>query len=216
MSNVKPSFHGFEISKNLWITIFVLSIIVVVYSLALVISFYVLFIPVLLPEALTTSEIKTIIFSIHIFFGSIALLTGILNFNTRIMEPGEKIHKIFGRFYVVSIYFSGISGLVLATDSAGGIVGNFGFFSLGILWLTTTTIAFYKIIKFDIRAHRIWMIRSFALTLAAVTLRIWLPLLIVIVIIIGIEDPFLVVYPIISFLCWVPNIIIAEYLLRKK
>ena len=60
--------------------------------------------------------------------------------------------------------------------------------------------------RFD--EHRAWMIRSFALTFAAVTLRIYLPL-------IPLTDmPFIEGYRAISFLCWVPNLVIAELYIR--
>ena len=59
-------------------------------------------------------------------------------------------------------------------------------------------------------AHRKWMIRSFALTFAAVTLRLYLP----IAQLLPIE--FDNAYRVISFLCWVPNLIVAEAYLRRK
>ena len=52
------------------------------------------------------------------------------------------------------------------------------------------------------------MIRSFALTFAAVTLRLYLPL----VPLLGIS--FVDGYRAISFLAWVPNLIVAELYLR--
>ena len=54
------------------------------------------------------------------------------------------------------------------------------------------------------------MIRSYALTLAAVTLRIYLPLSQVS------QIPFEVAYPIIAYACWVPNILIAEWMIRRS
>ena len=53
------------------------------------------------------------------------------------------------------------------------------------------------------------MIRSWALTLAAITLRIYLP----IVGVLGLE--FLPWYRAISFLAWVPNLMIAELWLGR-
>lgn len=53
------------------------------------------------------------------------------------------------------------------------------------------------------------MIRSFALTCAAVTLRLYL------LILFGLPIPFVQGYRAISFLCWVPNLIVAEYYLRR-
>ena len=59
--------------------------------------------------------------------------------------------------------------------------------------------------------HRRWMIRSWALTLAAVTLRLYLPAVMIL------DWPFLPWYRAIAFLAWVPNLAIAElYLLRAK
>ena len=59
--------------------------------------------------------------------------------------------------------------------------------------------------------HRNWMIRNYSLTFAAVTLRIWLPLFIVLF---GIEH-FELSYAIIAWLAWVPNLIVAELFIRK-
>jgi hypothetical protein len=53
--------------------------------------------------------------------------------------------------------------------------------------------------------HREWMIRSYALCLAAVTLRLYLPL----AALGGI--PFEEAYPAIAWLCWVPNLVAAEW-----
>ena len=53
------------------------------------------------------------------------------------------------------------------------------------------------------------MIRSFALTFAAVTLRIWL----------GISQAsgmdFDVAYPVIAWVAWVPNLLVAEWWIRR-
>jgi hypothetical protein len=54
------------------------------------------------------------------------------------------------------------------------------------------------------------MIRNLALTLAAVTLRNWMPLMLF-----GLHWPFRPAYIIVSWLCWVPNLLIAEWLVRR-
>jgi hypothetical protein len=59
-----------------------------------------------------------------------------------------------------------------------------------------------------VAAHRRWMIRSYGVTLAAVTLRIYLPLSQ------AAGIPFGIAYPIISWLCWLPNLGLAEWRLR--
>ncbi len=57
--------------------------------------------------------------------------------------------------------------------------------------------------------HRIWMIRSAGLTFAGVTLRLWLPAQLIF----GV--PFDVAYQVVAWVCWVPNLIVAEYFVRK-
>jgi hypothetical protein len=54
------------------------------------------------------------------------------------------------------------------------------------------------------------MIRSYALTLAAVMLRIYLPLSQVFAI------PFEPAYQTIAWLCWVPNLVVAEWLILRQ
>jgi len=70
--------------------------------------------------------------------------------------------------------------------------------------------AWLRVRSRDYAAHREWMIRSYALCLAAVTLRVYLPLSAMA----GI--PFSESYPAISWLCWVPNLIIAEWFLVRS
>ncbi len=54
------------------------------------------------------------------------------------------------------------------------------------------------------------MIRTFALTYAGVTLRLWLMVLIPLL-----DGDFLRAYVFTPFLCWVPNLVVAELLLRR-
>ena len=62
----------------------------------------------------------------------------------------------------------------------------------------------------DVDAHRAWMLRSYALTLAAVTLRIYIPLSQVA----GVE--FEAAYQAISWFCWVPNLLIVEWIVLTR
>jgi hypothetical protein len=52
------------------------------------------------------------------------------------------------------------------------------------------------------------MIRSFALTAAAITLRMYLPLVFVF------HWPFSIAYSVIAWLCWIPNVVAVEMYLR--
>jgi hypothetical protein len=109
-----------------------------------------------------------------------------------------------GIVYALACLIGGLAALPIAVGSNGGPVAAAGFLTLALLWLWTTCRAVSAILSGDISAHRSWVIRSFALTLAGVTLRLYLPL--------ALLGPleFSVAYAGIAWLCWLPNLILAE------
>jgi uncharacterized membrane protein len=148
--------------------------------------------------------------SIHFMSGAIAIVFGALQFSTLIRRKYLYIHRLLGRFYVGAILFSGISAFVLAVNSVGGFYVQSGFGLMAIFWLTTTINAYRLILKGDVRSHENWMIRSYAVTLAGVTLRLYLGLSVVL----GVK--FVDAYPVLAWICWIPNLLIAELFLRQK
>lgn len=148
-------------------------------------------------------------FYTHITFGGISLLAGWSQFSRRIRSRNMKLHRILGMVYVTAVILSGVAGFYLAIFATGGIVSILGFGFLAISWLLTTSVAYRDIKCGFVASHRHWMIRSYALSFAAVTLRIWLPLL-------SGYMGFDTAYPIIAWLCWVPNILFAEYLVYRS
>lgn len=141
----------------------------------------------------------------HMGAGGFALAAGALQFSTRLRVRKPRVHRLAGRIYVVAVLISGASGLLLAPSSTGGVAAHFGFGFLAVLWLATCIIAYISVRSRDYEAHREWMIRSYALCLAAVTLRLYLPLS-------GLAGiPFEEAYPAIAWLCWVPNLVVAEW-----
>lgn len=115
-----------------------------------------------------------------------------------------------GRVYVAVVLVGGGGPLGLALGSDGGFVAHVGFGMLAVLWLTATVQAYRRIRAGDQISHRDWMIRSFALTLAAVALRLYLPLSQIA----GI--PFADAYQAVAWACWVPNLIVAEWLVLRR
>src|SRR5438552_3763738 len=69
--------------------------------------------------------------------------------------------------------------------------------------------AFVRIRSGNVQSHREWMTRSYALVFAAVTLRLYAPFL---------EGAFGEYngYAIVAWACWVPNLAVAEWLVRSK
>lgn len=148
-------------------------------------------------------DARPIAFLTHVGGGIIALLLGAAQFVTR-QGARRKWHAAAGRIYVLACLGSGLAGLVIAWHSSAGPVATAGFSGLAVAWIVSTAMGFQTIIGGRIAEHRRWMIRSYALTLAAVTLRIMLPF----VPVLGID--FVTGYVAISFLCWIPNLLLAE------
>ncbi|MEH0978166.1 DUF2306 domain-containing protein [Bacillus mobilis] len=149
---------------------------------------------------------------IHITTSIVALVIGPFTLSTKFRERNINRHRIIGRIYMVGILLGGFSGLYLAFYATGGLVAKLGFGLLSVFWLTSAYQALNRIKNKKIKDHRNWMIRNYSLTFGAVTLRIWLPLFIVLF---GIER-FELSYAIIAWLAWVPNLIVAELFIRKR
>jgi len=147
---------------------------------------------------------------IHFIGGAIAIVAGAFQFSSSLRQKHLSVHRLLGRFYVGSIIFSGIAGLVLAVNSVGGFYVQTGFGLMAIFWLGTTFMAYRLIRQRNVKAHENWMIRSYAVTLAGVTLRLYLGMSVVL----GIK--FFDAYPVLAWLCWVPNLLIAEFFIRYK
>lgn len=150
-------------------------------------------------------------FYTHIYLGGIALLIGWSQFVKRFRLKKISLHRTIGKIYILSVLLSGIAGLYISFYALGGIVAQVGFGTMASVWLFTTFMAYTSIKNKEIEKHERWMIRSYALTFAAVTLRLWMPILPAIF-----QLEFVESYRIIAWLCWVPNLIIAQFIIRRK
>jgi hypothetical protein len=149
-------------------------------------------------------------FYIHITFGGIALLIGWTQFSKNLRNRYLNAHRTVGKIYVGSVMLSSIAGFYIALFASGGITSTLGFGSLAAIWFFTVLMAYTSILKRDIKQHENWMIRNYALTFAAVTLRIYLPLSQMM------HIDFITAYRVISWICWVPNLIIAGIIISKR
>jgi len=145
----------------------------------------------------------------HVLFGSLAIGLGSLQFRRALLLRRRRLHRTLGKIYLVSAMLTGVAGLYMAAYSFGGWITHAGFGLLAVALLTSTTTAYRAIKRRDVAVHRRWMLRSYALIFAAVTLRIELPLLI------SYFDDFLAAYRVVAWLCWVPNLLAIELYLRR-
>ena len=147
---------------------------------------------------------------LHVFASAVALALGPFQFVARLRAAYPDLHRGSGRLYLgLGVLLGGSAGLFVAFNAFGGVVARTGFACLAIAWLFSGFRAYQAIRSRDVVSHRMWMVRNFSLTLAAVTLRLWLPGMVVC----GV--PMDVAYPIVAWLCWVPNVIVAEVFFNK-
>jgi hypothetical protein len=163
------------------------------------------------PRELLQSRLYLAVFFTHISFGGMALLTGWSQFSEQFRSQHLKTHRFLGTVYVISVLLSSLGGLTIAFFATGGIISTTGFAGLALSWLFTLIKAYSSILNKNLQDHQDWMIRNYALTFAAVTLRIWLPFSQA-----GLHMDFNSAYRIISWLCWIPNLVVAELIVRKN
>ena len=148
-------------------------------------------------------------FFIHAYTAILALPAGFTQFFLFIRNKFPWIHTVTGYIYVSTILlFAAPSGFIIGIYANGGLYAQIAFLLLAILWFWFTLRAVLSIRKRNIVAHKQWMIRSFALTLSAITLRAWK------YIIVALFHPRpMDVYQIVAWLGWVLNLILAEILI---
>lgn len=151
------------------------------------------------------------VFYTHVYSSIFILLAGFTQFSATVQRKYKKVHRTVGITYVVLLLlFSAPSGLVMAIHANGGWVAKIFFIPLAVLWWWFTYKAWVTARKHQYKAHREFMIRSFALTLSAITLRLWKVILVTLF-----QPAPMDVYMIIAGLGWIPNLIIAEYFIIR-
>jgi uncharacterized membrane protein len=147
----------------------------------------------------------------HAFGGAIAALIGPFQLITRLRTTWPKVHVWMGRTYLTAVLAGGLAGLYFAPMSSAGTVGRVGFATLAVFWLYSGARAYLAIRRGNVQEHRRWMLRNYALTFGAATLRIELPLLIVVG---GLSFP--AAYTLVAWISWVPNWLAVEAWLHRR
>lgn len=203
--NTKSKKSG-VLKKTGWAVMLLLAVLV-----SLVVSRYLTLDPdVFFPEQRAVYLAHLTFVVVHVVASMLAILIGPFQFLPGIRKGRWlKFHRWLGRTYLLGVLFGGLSGLYMAQLAYGGIVSRLGFGTLACLWLYTGYRAYRHIRKKEIEQHRQWMIRNYALTFAGVMLRVWVPLSM------GAGMDFTAAYVIIAWLCWVPNLLVAEWMIRS-
>jgi uncharacterized membrane protein len=152
-----------------------------------------------------------IAFFIHVFTSMFVLIAGFTQFSNYILQRYKKLHRIIGKLYVIDILFiTGPSSFIMALLANGGIPSRIAFTTLSVLWMFTTAKAWQTAKARQITQHKHWMMRSYALTLSAITLRGWKWLLIALFHLRPLDT-----YMIVAWMGFVPNLVFVEWRIRR-
>lgn len=151
-------------------------------------------------------------FWVHVFTSMLTLLAGFTQFYPGLLRRVSWLHRWMGRFYVLNVcLITGPASLVMAFYANGGMSSRIAFTVLACGWIFTTAMGWSTAVRRQWEKHRAWMIRSYALTLSAITLRAWKWLLVLLF------DPRpMDVYRLVAWLGFVPNLLVAEWLIRGR
>ena len=112
--------------------------------------------------------------AIHAVPGGLALLLGPFQFVPALRRRSPRTHRIVGKIYLICIFIGSIVGVAAATASTSGLAAQVGFLLLAAAWFYSGLLAYQTARRRQFELHRIWMIRNYSLTFAAVLLRVFL------------------------------------------
>jgi hypothetical protein len=113
-------------------------------------------------------------FYIHIAAGALCIGTALIQFSRYILKNSKAIHRISGKIYVFVVLFLGApTGLYMSFFAKGSFWERSLFLFMAGWWFITTLYGLTTILKKNIIAHKVWMIRSYAMAMTAVTFRVY-------------------------------------------
>lgn len=151
-------------------------------------------------------------FYTHVFTSCLVLMAGFTQFAPRLLVRRPRIHRVMGWSYLLTVtVISGPAALIMALYANGGLPARTSFTLLSVLWITFTLYAGYYAFRKRFALHGAFMFRSYALTLSAITLRGYTYLIDLTSLSFSPRE----IYIITAWMSWVPNLILAEILIRR-
>ena len=151
------------------------------------------------------------LFVLHAVTGTLALLAGVLQLRLAgpLLRRRPAAHRVIGRLYCGAALATSLGSGVVAAFFPVGLAARSIFWTASILWFGTTVLGYRRIRAGQVRAHREWMIRSYALAFFFVTFSLWVPVFA------SLPVPQELGYPIAVLLSWGLNLIAAELWIRR-
>lgn len=157
------------------------------------------------------ATIWIVAFFVHVFTSIFSVIAGFTQFSKSLLWT--KVHRIVGMVYVICVLvFAAPSGLIMGLVANGGWGSITAFVLLAILWWYFTFMALRTVKRKQFEQHAKYMYLSYALTLSAITLRLWKYCIVNFIY----EMPPMDLYRLVAWIGWVPNLLIACWLISRK
>ncbi|MFD9963285.1 DUF2306 domain-containing protein [Amycolatopsis sp. NPDC058986] len=149
---------------------------------------------------------------VHSVPAGLTLIIGPWQFVPRLRARFPRLHRILGRVYLISVVAAAAAAAYSTAVTPNGFALQVAFAMLIVAWLYTGVQAYRTIRRGQVQLHRVWMIRNYTLTFAAVTLRLYLLL--------GVQlfpsVPFRDVYTASGWAALLGNVLVAEYFIIHR
>jgi hypothetical protein len=151
-----------------------------------------------------------IAFFSHVYSSIFVLLLGFVQFIPFIRKKYKKTHRLIGVLYILIILFlAAPSGLVMGYYGNGGFYSQVSFCLQAVLWFGFTLLAFLYAKNREYTKHFEYISYSYALTLSAISLRLFKWIIVCVW-----ELPPMDTYKIVVWLGWIFNLIVAFGIIR--
>lgn len=148
----------------------------------------------------------------HVLVAGLILVLGLFQLRTTISLRWRKLHRFLGKCYAYGIlFFAAPGGLVMSFFINRGPWVLTSFLIQSACWFLFTALAVRAVKKGNIEEHARWMWRSYALTFAAVTLRLYVFLFTS-----SYDMSAPQAYGIIAWLSWTINLVAVEIYLSLR
>lgn len=148
----------------------------------------------------------------HVLAAGLILVLGLFQLRTTISLRWRKLHRFLGKSYAYGIlFFAAPGGLVMSFFINRGAWVLASFILQSICWFVFTALAVRAVKRGNFEEHGRWMWRSYALTFAAVTLRLYVFLFTS-----SYDMSAPEAYGIIAWLSWTINLVAVEIYLSLR
>jgi uncharacterized membrane protein YozB (DUF420 family) len=109
---------------------------------------------------------------VHMTAGTVTLLTGPMQFWTGFRRRYARLHRWTGRLFLGGVAVGSVCAYRLAIGTGLGWGWGFALLVMTTAWATSAAMAYYAIVKRRVQIHQEWMVRTYVVTFAFVTIRV--------------------------------------------